>query len=76
MTEEKQVNYVFVDVEDKRSFVTVYDHDDEIDVTIFCNDRKLAEGARCKVSDRPYEDACAFAEKQAKKLGCEWGANI
>lgn len=56
--------FVYVDVE-TRTYVTVYgspELDGEIGLEEF-------EG------EDAYEDACAFAEAMARRLGCTWGCN-
>lgn len=70
-------NYVFVDVEDKRHCVNVYDHNGEINSREFVSSRDQAmNNARtAKVVDDPYAAACAYAKKEAARVGCDWGAN-
>ena len=56
-------NYVFVDIDKPAESVTVYSNCGEL--------------CRLYTSCSPdtIKRACAFASKEAKRLGCDWGTN-
>lgn len=72
--------YIHVDVESRHELVKVYGSPELDDTNFepreFASSRDIAEGAyRVTVTATPYDAACKYAEKCAKRLGVDWGAN-